>query len=292
MSQRHLTIVILILSVLFAILNVAYGAPKNNKQVMPTPTAILYDVSLGQVLYETNANFTISIASMTKILTALTVLKANQDLNEIIVVKGREVSPRIRSGMRMTRIDLVELTLVSSDNLAARTLIEHYPGGYERGIESANKLAQDLGATDTKIVEPTGLLADNRSTVMDLVKLTVESSKHELFTRFANRERSEIQAEQVSKAKRIYQWIRGQNTNPFVHESGQIQILSAKTGLTSAAGWCLTMMFSYKGSKYVIVTAGNRTKQDRKKVADMLIEKITNYEYRIKFTDPDHRLEH
>lgn len=292
MTQRRLTIIILVLSVLFAILNVAHGAPKNNKQVVPTPTAMLYDVNSGRVLYEINANFTISIASMTKILTVLTVLRANQDLNEVIVVKGREGSPRIRSGMRMTRIDLVELTLVSSDNLAARTLMEHYPGGYNQGIEAANKMSQDLGATDTRIVEPTGLLADNRSTVMDLVKLTIEASKHELFTRFANRERSEIQAEQVSKAKRIYQWIRGNNTNPFVHEPGQIQILSAKTGLTSAAGWCLTMMFSYNGSKYVMVTAGNRTKQDRKKVADMLIEKITNYEYRIKITDPDYRLEH
>lgn len=292
MTQRRLTIIILVLSVLFAILNVAHGAPKNNKQVVPTPTAMLYDVNSDRVLYEINANFTISIASMTKILTVLTVLRANQDLNEVIVVKGREGSPRIRSGMRMTRIDLVELTLVSSDNLAARTLMEHYPGGYNQGIDAANKIAQDLGATNTRIVEPTGLLADNRSTVMDLVKLTIEASKHELFTRFANRERSEIQAEQVSKAKRIYQWIRGNNTNPFVHEPGQIQILSAKTGLTSAAGWCLTMMFSYNGSKYVMVTAGNRTKQDRKKVADMLIEKITNYEYRIKITDPDYRLEH
>ncbi len=287
MDHRRLTIVILILSTLFAIVNVAYGAPKNNKQVVPTPTAILYDVKSNKVLYDVNANFKISIASMTKILTVLTVLKANQDLNEVITVKGREGSSRIRPGMRMTRIDIIELTLVSSDNLAARTLMEHYPGGYERGIEAANKLAQDLEATDTRIVEPTGLSAENQSTVMDLIRLTIESSKYELFTRFANRERSEIQAEQVSKAKRFYQWVRGNNTNPFVHEPGQIQILSAKTGLTSAAGWCLTMMFSYNGNRYVLVTAGNRNRVDRKRVADMLIERVTNYQYRVKIADTD-----
>ncbi len=287
MDHRRLTIVILILSTLFAIVNVAYGAPKNNKQVVPTPTAILYDVKSNKVLYDVNANFKISIASMTKILTVLTILKANQDLNEVITVKGREGSSRIRPGMRMTRIDIIELTLVSSDNLAARTLMEHYPGGYERGIEAANKLAQDLEATDTRIVEPTGLSAENQSTVMDLIRLTIESSKYELFTRFANRERSEIQAEQVSKAKRFYQWVRGNNTNPFVHEPGQIQILSAKTGLTSAAGWCLTMMFSYNGNRYVLVTAGNRNRVDRKRVADMLIERVTNYQYRVKIADTD-----
>ena len=276
----------MILSVLLMLLSTAYGANKS-RAVVPTPTAILYDANSGKVLFEINATSQISIASMTKVLTALVVLKAEQDLNEVIVVRGREGSPRIRPGMRMTRIDLMELTLVSSDNLASRTLIEHYPGGYDRGIEAMNQLAKNIGAVDTRIVEPTGLSADNKSTVFDLVKITAESAQYELITRFANRERSEIQAEQVNKAKRIYYWIRGNNTNPFVHEPGQIQILSAKTGLTSAAGWCLTMMFSYNGVKYVMVTAGNRNKADRKKVADMLIERVTNYEYRVRINDAE-----
>ncbi len=284
MNQKRLTTVILILSLLLAILSTAYAAPK---RVAPVPTAILYDLTAKRVLYEQNSQALISIASMTKILTVLAVLKAEQNLNEVLKVTGREGSPRIRSGMLMTRIDLIELTLVSSDNLAARTLIEHHPNGYASGILAMNRIAEELGAKNTNIQEPTGLSADNKSTAEDLVKITQESGKYELFTRFANRERSEIQAEQVSKAKRFFYWIRGNNTNPFVHEPGQIQILSAKTGLTSAAGWCLTMMFSYNGNRYVLVTAGNRNRVDRKRVADMLIERVTNYQYRVKIADTD-----
>ena len=289
MDHKRLTTIILILSIVLAILSTAtQAAPRKSQRSVPTQSAILYDLTSNRVLYDNNANAVVSIASMTKLLTVLTVLRAEQDLNEVIRVTGREGSPRIRPGMLMTRFDLIELTLVSSDNLAARTLIEHYPTGYASGIVNMNRVAEDLGAVNTNIQEPTGLSADNKSTMMDLVKITRETSRHELFARFANRERSEIQAEQNNRAKRVYHWIRGNNTNPFVHDPGQIQILSAKTGLTNAAGWCLTMMFSYNGNRYVVITAGNRNKADRKRTADQLIQLATNNEYSVRITDFGH----
>lgn len=248
----------------------------------PQPSSILYDIATRRVIHDVNANHLVSIASMTKIATVLTVLKAEQNMDEMVTVVGREGSRRIRPGMRLSRRDLIELTLISSDNLAARTLIEAYPSGGVSGIMAMNAIAEELEAYDTTFVEPTGLMAGNRSTMADMIKITMEAAKYPIFREMANKESAAVQAEQLGKARKIIRaLIKGNNTNPFVHEPGNFEILVAKTGLTSAAGWCLTMMINYNGKDYVLITAGNRDKQSRKRMADYLIALVTDDQYRI-----------
>ena len=249
------------------------------------PASIVYDVSSGQAIHAVNETGNISIASMTKMVTVLTVLESGQNLGEPVTVKGREGSSRIRVGMELTRYDLIELAMVSSDNLAARTLIEHYPGGYAEGITAMNALVRRIGATNTTLVDPTGLLAANTSTVEDLVKITQQTINYPVFRKFANQTSAEVRAERVSKAKRAFLWITGRTTNPFAGEKTNFEILSFKTGLTSAAGWCLTMLVNYNNRQYILVTAGNQSKQARKMQADQLIQRITNQQYRIEIAD-------
>ncbi|CAB4220542.1 DacC D-alanyl-D-alanine carboxypeptidase [uncultured Caudovirales phage] len=219
-------------------------------------------------------------------ITVLTVLEANQDLNETITIIGKESSPRIRKGQRMSRSDVIELALVASDNLAAHTLIENYPTGYSNGVRAMNELVQRLGAVSTVIVEPTGLMADNKSTVNDMTKIAQAAGTYSMFSRFANMPRAQVQVEQVSKKKHIFQWIVGNSTNPFVMQPVNFQMLAVKTGFTSAAGWCITMLVSYNNHRYVLVTTGNPSKQARKMQADNLIQRmITNQQAQVEVAD-------
>lgn len=281
--NNTLSKIIIVLAVLATVLNLAYAAPP--RQPAPQPSAMLIEVESGRVLHATNEQSTISIASMTKVMTVLAIMEARQDLDEVLTVTGRESSSRIRRGMRLSRRDLIELTLVSSDNLAARTLIEHYPESGVAGIVSMNHIAERIGAHASSFVEPTGLLAGNKSTAQDLVLITQAAAQWPIFTEMANREKSSIKIEKASRARKIIQWIRGNNTNPFAHEPVDYEIIVAKTGLTRAAGWCLTMMFKYKQKTYVMVTAGNRDKFARKRVADYLIALVTDDRYRVRLTE-------
>lgn len=258
---------------------------KPNKQTVQ-PSSVVYSIADGKILSSTNENAEVSIASMTKLITVLTVLNSGQSLSEVIKVKGPVPSPRIRSSMELTRYDLIELAMVSSDNLAARALIENYTGGYQSGIEAMNAFVQSLGATNTVLVEPTGLLGANKSTMLDLIKITRATARHpEVFSRFAGLKESEVRVEKVSKAKRVAQWVVGRSTNPFVHEYKPFEIQAFKTGFTSSAGWCITMLVQYNHQQYVIITAGNKTKQARKMQADTLIQKITNQQYQLDIVD-------
>ena len=286
MSHDTLNKIILALAIVATTLSLAYAAPQR-KPVQPQPSSYLIEVESGRVLHATNETESISIASMTKIMTVLAVVEAGQDMSEMLTVVGREGSSRIRRGMQLSRRDLVELTLVSSDNLASRTLIEHYPEGGVAGIIAMNNIAERIGARNSSFVEPSGLLAANKSTASDIALITREAARHSIFTEMSRREQSAIQMEQISRAKKIVHWIRGNNTNPFAHEVNNYEIIVAKTGLTRAAGWCLTMMFRYNQKTYILVTAGNRDKFARRKVADYLIALATEYKYRIKVEEYD-----
>jgi D-alanyl-D-alanine endopeptidase (penicillin-binding protein 7) len=280
MSKLKFILVMLVLS----IGALAQAKPKSTA-IRVEPSSILYDVGAGRTLYEHNATNTISIASMTKLITVLTVFEANQNLTETIQVIGKEGSNRIRVGMTLSRADLVELAMVSSDNLAARTLMEHYPGGYARGIEAMNALANRLGATHTSVTDPTGLFAANTSTAGDIVKITQAAGQHPVFARFANQKTAEVRVERVGKTRQVFQWVTGRTTNPFVNEPVKFEMLAFKTGFTTAAGWCLTMLVSYNNRQYILVTAGNPSKQARKIQADRLIQQITNQQYRLDISE-------
>ena len=249
------------------------------------PSSILFDVDSQTSLIEHNASGVISIASMTKMITVLAVLESRQDLTETITVTGREGSPRIRSGMRLTRLDVIKLALVASDNLAARTLIENFTGGYQAGINSMNAFVHSIGATSTTLVEPTGLLAANTSTAEDMVKVAQAAAKYSLFTQLANQPLAQVNVEQINKTKHILRQVTGVSTNPFVLAPVNFKMLAVKTGFTNAAGWCITMLVSYNNHRYVLVTAGNATKQARKMQADKLIQQITNQPLTTKVAD-------
>ena len=86
--------------------------------------AIIFDPESGQVLWEENAQDKRSIASITKVMTALVFLEDNPDLTQQITVERGDVyaasTTYLRSNDRITLDDVLHLTLIASDNAAAR----------------------------------------------------------------------------------------------------------------------------------------------------------------------------
>ena len=123
--------------------------------------AIIYDPATGKVLYEENAQDERSIASITKVMTAIVFLETATDLNEEVqIVRAdtlRASTTYLRTNDRVRLSDLLHLLLIPSDNAAARALARLSPLGYDGFIARMNQKADDLGLNHTAYTDPSGL---------------------------------------------------------------------------------------------------------------------------------------
>jgi D-alanyl-D-alanine endopeptidase (penicillin-binding protein 7) len=225
---------------------------------------VLYDYGLdrSQVVY--NADEIRSIASITKLFTAIVVLRSGVELDEKIKVQGKS-GGRFQKGMMITRNNLMRAMLISSDNLAAETLAHTYPGGFDKFLLDTNEYARGMGLVNTTIVDSSGLLAGNVSTAADLITFLWKIRDNEVIRNIAKERNDHIS---VPKGKKTIT-VNLKNTNPslFVFDN----ILISKTGFTSAAGRCVIMLVEKNKSLHGIVILGQKNVQDRSKIANDLI---------------------
>src|SRR6266850_2415875 len=125
--------------------------------------AIIYDPVTGKVLWEENSQDQRSIASITKLMTAVVFMETNPDLDQEVVMARSDVfqasTTHLRANDHVTTDELLHLLLISSDNAAARALARVSPYGSEGFIVRMNEKAADLGLTATHYADPSGLLA-------------------------------------------------------------------------------------------------------------------------------------
>jgi D-alanyl-D-alanine endopeptidase (penicillin-binding protein 7) len=224
----------------------------------------LYDYDARMYNVRFGHDTTRSIASITKLFTANTVLNSGVDLNEKIKINGRS-GGKVPPGAYMTRMDLLRATIISSDNRAAETLANHHPGGFAQFIKDTNTYLEQNLLYDTKIVDSTGLLAGNVSTARDLVEFLYLIKDNSVIRQIAN-ERNVVLA--VPKGKKTVS-INLRNTNPdlFVYDN----ILISKTGFTSAAGRCVLMLVEKNNELFAVVVLGQKDVKNRSQVVGTLL---------------------
>ena len=177
-----------------------------------------------------------SIASITKLMTVMVVLDANQDLNEFI--------------KPYTRKELIQLAIVHSDNHASEVLCRNYPGGRDQCIAAMNRKAKTLGMIDSRFVDPTGLGVMNSSTAYDLIKM-VRTAEH--YDEIVNA--SKMSEVKIHKKKKTLVF---KNTNPLVATH---DFIVSKTGYIRASGGCIVMLVNTKiGQRIVVLLNSKNTK--------------------------------
>ena len=222
-----------------------------------------YDREEWQVSY--NSYEVRSIASITKLFTAMTILRSGVDLDEKVKITGRAGGyfPR---GTMVTRMDLMKAMLISSDNLAAETLAHTYPGGFTVYLEDANRWITGWGLINTRVVDASGLLPGNVSNVNDLVKFLARIQGNSVIRDITKERHSTIR---VPKGKKTLT-INLKNTNSTLFHFDNILI--SKTGFTNPAGRCVIMLVEKAGTPYAVVILGQKNSQDR---ADLAMDLIT-----------------
>lgn len=224
----------------------------------------LYDYEQHEYQVSFNSYEVRPIASITKLFTAITILRSGAELTEKVKVRGRS-GGHFPNGTMVSRHDLMKAMMISSDNRAAETLANTYPGGFDQFIRDANAYIKGRGLIHTSIEEPTGLSKNNVSTANELISFLGAIKDNELLRKYADDRTADIL---VPKGKKFIH-IRLNNTNPSIFKFDNILI--SKTGFTNPAGRCVVMLVEKDKKHYGIVVLGQKNVQERSQLANGLI---------------------
>ena len=203
-----------------------------------------------------------SIASITKLLTVMTVLDTKPNMNEKLKLTTKIRDRLPAKSESLTRGNLISMAIINSSNRAAYTLCENYPGGMSKCIESMNRKLKSLKMENSIVYEPTGLDKRNVSTARELTYLTRAASEYDVII-YASR-KSEIKIESKKK------WFSFRNTNPMV---GHYQnIVVSKTGFINESGGCITLLLDTSEGERFIVVLGSKNTHTRIPEAEFIYE--------------------
>lgn len=241
---------LLIITIIFLI-NIPFSSVNANEKqnlVINAKNAIALDSSTGQVLFEKNPYEIVSIASTTKILTAIITIE-RMDLNQKFVVSKNAASVRgskvgYREGEEVTIHELLYGLMYRSGNDAAITLAEGMGGSVENFAEIMNHYSRSLGLLDSHFQSPHGLdMSEHYSSAYDLAILTSKGMECEIF-------REIVGSKAITKEK--YNFTRDYNNiNKILWKIPGAN--GVKTGYTGQAGKCLVTSINYKGRDIIIV---------------------------------------
>ncbi|MBU0498914.1 MAG: serine hydrolase [Gammaproteobacteria bacterium] len=208
----------------------------------------------GKELVSKNPDSVTSIASVTKVMTAMVALDAKPDLDEILTITGEDKDTlkhsfsRMPIGSQLSRRVMLKLALSSSENRAAHALSRYYPGGEQAFIQAMNQKAAALGMTHSRFRDPTGLNPGNISCARDLAIMVQAAMQYPLIREASTTK--QMQVRPMAKRKPMQYKV----TNRFLrNNSPNWTIYLSKTGYTEEAGRCLVMQAKTAGRTMTIV---------------------------------------
>lgn len=228
----------------------AYAATPKRPDV-GARSAIVVEVSTGDVAYERKADSRRAIASTTKLMTALLTLERAR-LSETFTAVPYDAMPveskiNLRAGERMRVADLLRGLLLASANDAAATLAVRVGGSQRAFVRRMNARARALGLGDTRFANPIGLdAARNYSTARELVQLSLSLRRFEFFKRTVNRPAFTLKS--GDRPRTVV------NRNTLVRRVPWVN--GVKTGHTQAAGYVLVSSATRRGVTLVSVVLG------------------------------------
>jgi D-alanyl-D-alanine carboxypeptidase (penicillin-binding protein 5/6) len=223
------------------------------------PSAILVDIDSGEILWDKNADKHRSIASTTKMMTAILAIE-NGHLNDTVSIgknvleAGKEGGIRLSTGEQIKLKDLLYALMLNSANDSAVAIAEHISGSVKNFAKNMNNKAKSIGALNTNFETPHGLDKDGQySTARDLSIIARYCLKNKVFADIVSTEVKTIKRSGVSKIKKV----RNRNELLFSYEGAK----GVKTGHTNKAGYCLVSLAKRNNISLLGVVLGAKTQK-------------------------------
>ncbi len=212
--------------------------------------ALVLEDGTGRIVMAKDADASVPIASITKLVTAMVVLDAKPDLQETVRISHDDVDllkhsgSRIPVGAEMTRLAALKLSLMLSENRASSALARYYPGGTAAFVQAMQAKVRSLGLTHTAFADATGLSPANTSTATEVAKIVAAAARYPAIASITSDRSASVPVNDRLRAVH--------NTNKLVGGNGwDIQL--SKTGYTDEAGRCLTMRLKSGGKHFTVV---------------------------------------
>src|SRR3954452_21737000 len=211
----------------------------------------------GEVLAQHNANASVPIASITKLMTVLVALRHLEPSQTVTVTSGAaevgESRIPLRSGQRITVHDLLEGALIQCANNAADALAAAAAGGdVSTFVAWMNERARQLGLRDTHFVRPDGLDAPGHLSSARDVALLARIAMHSPIVRDIVRKQSDV----IENGRvTVNTWNDLLGVYPGM--------IGVKTGHTDNAGWCEVGAVRHLGNTIYAVVLGVPTRAAR-----------------------------
>ena len=203
-------ILVLIILLFFGIINV-------NASTNTAYEYILMDAGTGRILAGKNYNTRALIASITKIMTCIITIESNKldDTVKVtdIINKSYGSGIYIEIGEEITLRDLLYGLMLRSGNDAALVISEYVGQTTEEFVIKMNNKAKELGMTNTKFVNPSGLDnndSGNYSTAYDMAILTRYAMKNKEYRKIVKTKKYTVKTN-----KKTYIW---KNKNKLLSE--------------------------------------------------------------------------
>ena len=243
-------------------------------------SAAVLDTKDKMFIFEKNSSDRLRIASITKLMTALTFLDYNPGWDQVYEVRREDRRDGgkiyLYLGEKVTIKDLFYAMLVGSDNSSTISLIHSTGLSEEDFVVKMNEKAKSLGLLQTTFVDPIGLSNSNVSTAKEVALLAQAALA-----------RTEIN-QAVSQEKAEFSTLAGEpkvieSTNALLNNfpDSDIKIVGGKTGHTDLAGYCFVAKFIDNNQHEIIsVVLNTPSESDRFKQTSKLVRWIyDSYEW-------------
>ena len=248
---------------------------KNQDILLPVPrgirtqSAIVVDLDSGLVIISKNEDSVRSIASLTKLATAMVFLSMTPDMQRIDTVTAGDRYGAGRSHLRIgssaSLSDIFHLMLICSDNVAARVIAHSTGLDSTEFVEKMNDLAASLDLHNTHFADPTGLDPGNVSTAAEMAILFRAALDRDQIAAVVGTRDYSFRA---VNGKRTYTL---RNTN---HLLGRLNVTGGKTGYIMESGYCLALGIDEGGKRLAAVLLGAPTSGCRFRDAAKLLTSL------------------
>ena len=249
--------------------------------------ALLVEAETGTILYDKNIHDELSIASTTKIMSALLVFEAidrgELRLDQQVTATATALrglpedgsTADIVEGETLTVEQLLYCMLVISANETCNILGETLCGSVDAFVARMNQRAQELGCKNTHFANTTGLTQSGHySSAYDLYLITREAMKHEDFMTMVNTKSYEIPPTNKTEEERVLHSTNALISNwrlaGYLYSGAQ----GIKTGSTDAAGQCLVSS-AVRGSRTLISVVLGAEKVEKENGSGYIVESFT-----------------
>jgi D-alanyl-D-alanine endopeptidase (penicillin-binding protein 7) len=229
------------------------GAPTRAAPTLRARSAFVYDLDAGEVLVDRNADVVRPVASLTKVVSALTLASTRASLDNGFCVSAAQyptrsgATSRLSTGDCLTGWDTLGAALVASDNRGAYGMAAVADMDVDTFVEAMNGVSADLGMDRSSWSDPSGLEDENLSTARDMARATIALASHPVLAPVASAPFWDLHRANRSGARRLFSTTR-------IIDRPDLEVLAAKTGYTDTARYCFTTALQTAGGRRLVIT--------------------------------------